>query len=172
MARGPSFARPAPLSMVLILGLVAFLAGAGQAWTQTEGGLSAADRTALAALRTRYTSGWLADRPETVLDTFTDDALLMPDSSPSVQGRAAIRDFFWPEGAGPTGVVLFELKSSLVRGVDTLAYDHGTYRLELEIEGRSETVRAAGEYLAVARRDADGVWRWAAYSWDLIDDQD
>lgn len=126
---------------------------------------TAADRRAVDTLRQRYNAAWLDGERESILSLFTEDALLLADGLPAVDGREAIATFYWPADGSPSTVTHFTSSSRRLEVSGDLAYDQGTYVLAFALDGVSEPVSTAGDYIAVARRQEDGLWRWALYGW-------
>ncbi|HET9223265.1 MAG TPA: hypothetical protein VFO07_12215, partial [Roseiflexaceae bacterium] len=67
--------------------------------------LKPADRAGIRSAIDVYTTSWLTNDPEAVMRTLTQDAVLIPHHGvPPVEGAAAIRTFWWPEGGSPTTI--------------------------------------------------------------------
>lgn len=154
------------LARALLVGLVALAACRADIGSTASGSaLSPSDIGAVRALSDEYARAWLADDTAAVLGVFTNDAALVPHlGNPHVVGREAIRRHFWPPGTAPAPVFRYDRESLEVNGAGDVAWDRGTYALGMVFQG--DTIRNAGNYLAVARRGEDGRWRWSAYTWN------
>jgi uncharacterized protein (TIGR02246 family) len=116
------------------------------------------DLAALDALRADYVAGILAGDAATAAAVFAEDALWLHPYAPAVEGRAAIRATYEPE----PGVTVhdFTITSLAVDGYGDLAFDRGAYSETVVIEGVAEAITVTGKYVVIARKEADGSWRW------------
>jgi ketosteroid isomerase-like protein len=87
---------------------------------------------------------------------YANDAQLMPPNAPTVQGKAAIRDFWTAFFAA--GVTDAKLDTHQTGASGDLAYSIGAYGFTLA------GVRHAGKYLVVWRKEADGGYKCIADS--------
>lgn len=146
------------------LAAVAYLAACASS-TEASRGFSAGDSASVVALSQEYGRAWLAGDSAAIMELFTDDAVLVPHlGNPHAMGQRAIRDHFWPPDSRLVPVIEFERNSLGVSGINGMAWDRGTYRLAFDFNG--DTLGNEGNYLAVARRDERGRWRWVAYTWN------
>lgn len=131
--------------------------------------LTAEDIEAIRELNLVYPSAWLANDPDAVMATLTDDAVLIPAlGTDPVRGAEAIREFFWPPDAPPSTIPLFEMNPDGIEGAGDIAYVWGTMSLSFSIEdeGESQLYTTAGNYLMVMRRDDSDQWKIARYIWN------
>jgi uncharacterized protein (TIGR02246 family) len=87
----------------------------------------------------------------------TPGAVLLPPGSSTINGRAAIVEFWNGAFSQGTGTMDFATEEVVAR--DDMAYERGTY--SFAAGGQSET----GKFLAVWLRGADGVWRIHRDAW-------
>ena len=87
----------------------------------------------------------------------TPGAVLLPPGAPTINGRAAIVEFWSGAFTQGTGTMDFGTEEVIAR--DDMAYERGTYTFAGG--GQSET----GKFLAVWMRGADGVWRIHRDAW-------
>lgn len=132
--------------------------------------LSQEEVEAVRALNLSYPKAWLSNDPDRVMETFAEDAVIIPAlGTPPVEGRQGIRSFFWPEGFPPTVVTRFEMKPQEIEGRVDVAYVRGSMSIAFETEddelGR-QVYTTAGNYLMVMKRDAESGWRIARYIWN------
>ena len=126
----------------------------------------------IASLRTvadAYREGWLRGDSAAVLRLFASDAVLLPHhGDPPVVGLDAIRAFWWPPSAAPTRVTALEqtVDGERVEGRTGVLWGRFTLRFSWEAEGETRSLRNAGTYLMVLRREADGRWLITHRMWD------
>lgn len=153
---------PAPSLMIVVAFFAVGCAGAG-------GELSEGDRIAVRNLNEVYTSAWLRDDREAVMDLFADGAVLIPHrGDPAVEGREAIRAFFWPT-EGPLAVVTgFDMVTHDIGGNDRIAYVRGRFSLGFYLDGEEERESFAneGNFVMIVQKDATGSWRISQYIWN------
>lgn len=128
----------------------------------TVGPMSDADVAAVRALGTSYAQAVLAGNAEAVAALYADDAVEMPPNVAARLGKATIQAAY--EGGG--GTTAFTLTSQRIDGRADLAYDRGTWSWTGVLPGQSEPSSDTGKYLAIARRQADGPWRWTEVIWN------
>ena len=128
-----------------------------------------ADVLRLRAVNDAYRAAWLAGDSAAVLRLFAPDAVLLPHhGDPPVVGLEAIRKFWWPPNTSPATITGLELTAdgaSVDGDVGTL-WGRFALGFSFEAEGREQSVRNAGTYLMVLRRDGDGEWRITHRMWD------
>jgi uncharacterized protein (TIGR02246 family) len=88
---------------------------------------------------------------------YTPDAILVPQKSEIIRGRASIQPFLrrW---LSSTKVREFEVATEDLRVLGDAAYAVGTYRMACDDAG-SGTVRDEGKFLIVYERSPDGKWQ-------------
>ncbi len=116
------------------------------------------DREQIEAIEERIMAGFAAGDADAIAAQYTEDALLLPQDSPPVQGRAAIAESYRP--------ALEEFDMRLRTRVEEVEVAGGWAWLRGRFEHTSTRkadgafTEYRGKYLAVARRDPDGVWRF------------
>jgi uncharacterized protein (TIGR02246 family) len=136
--------------------------------TQGGGQESGEELARLRAVNDAYRAAWLAGDSAGVLRLFTPDAVLLPHhGDPPVVGLEAIRAFWWPPGP-PTTVTTLDLTSdgAEVNGEIGTLWGRFALAFSYESEGRRRSVRNAGTYLMVLRRQPGGEWRITHRMWD------
>jgi uncharacterized protein (TIGR02246 family) len=131
--------------------------------------LSKQDAASIKAAIDAYRTSWLAGDAEGVLNTFTEDAVLLPPHAGSpVVGRAAIRKYWWPEGATPAKITKLNITFEQVGGDSMIGYARGRDEVAWSVEEDSttKTYALAGIYLNVMRKLPDGSWRISHHMWD------
>jgi len=128
-------------------------------------GLSAEDVDAVTAANQAYVVAWLANDPDAIMSTLTDDAVLIPHHGVDpVVGAQAIRDFWFPADSPPAKVTRMVNSVTEAQGSDHLAIVWGRSELVFTYEGT--TYRNRGNYLAVLKKGEDGRWRIARRIWN------
>lgn len=131
--------------------------------------LAEEDRTSVENLAGGYTAAWLRGDAGRILDLFAEDAVLIPHHGvPAVEGKVAIRDFFWPPDGPPTRVTEFTLAPREISGNSQLAFVRGRFTLSFSSDSPNgpKSFSNQGNFLLLARRDTDGKWRIARYMWN------
>jgi uncharacterized protein (TIGR02246 family) len=119
----------------------------------------------IAAIEERIMAGFAAGDADAIAAQYTEDALLLPQDSPPVQGRAAIAELYRP--------ALEELTMRLRTRIEEIEVAGGWAWLRGRFEHTSTSkadgtvTEYRGKYLAVARRDPDGVWRFHRDAFNL-----
>ena len=96
---------------------------------------------------------------------FTENARLLPDGAPIVEGREAIAQFW--QGyfdAGLTNLRLSLIEGELV-GEDTFI-ETGTWTVTVP-NADGTTMDVGGKALVIWKREADGVWRMDQDMWNM-----
>jgi len=118
--------------------------------------LSGSDLRAIEVADAAYSEAWLSGDPEQVLDSLTEDAVIVPSGMPAKFGRRAMREFWFPVDAAATTVTEFDVHREEIGGSGDLGFVRGWFTLGFEYEG--EAIRSGGSFLSILRRDASGEW--------------
>jgi uncharacterized protein (TIGR02246 family) len=128
-----------------------------------------ADLARLRAVNDAYRAGWLAGDSAAVMRLFAQGAVLLPHhGDPPVVGLEAIRAFWWPPDAGSTTVTQLDITTERaeVEGDTGVLWGRFALAFSFEADGQPRSLRNAGTYLMVLRRQADGEWRITHRMWD------
>jgi uncharacterized protein (TIGR02246 family) len=140
--------------------VVVALAYAGSAIAQSATGKgAAADADAIRAVAKDYETTTNAGDLERWIQTFTEDAVLLPPDHPMMAGRPAIRDFAKRSYFDPFKMQLSFSFSDLTVSGDW-AFAHGPYTLSLTPKDGGPAVQAKGKFVDVFRRSPNG-WKFA-----------
>ncbi len=101
---------------------------------------------------------------ERVSQFCTEDSLLMPPSSPQVQGRAAIKDY-WQSSIIDFGVSDLILRCHEATEVEDMTIVVGSLSCSVPAEGGSRTT-IVEKYLAIWKKSDDGDWYLHRDSWN------
>jgi len=115
------------------------------------------DRVALDKLRTDFAAAFNAKDPAGVANLYSSDAVLMPEGEPTVEGRAAIQQYF------KAGFDQFTVKASLTSQEFTFmgadwAYDRGKYVWIVTPKAGGNPTTVEYNYLTPLHREPDG-WK-------------
>ncbi len=125
--------------------------------------LSEDDRTAIKEARYRYTQALDGDSTA-VMNSLTADAVLIPHhGDPQIEGKEAIRNFWWPPQTPPTQVTRFTSDIAEVSGNNGLAYVRGRFQLEFSYDSVFYTNQ--GNFLNVLVRTDEG-WKLSRLIWN------
>jgi uncharacterized protein (TIGR02246 family) len=116
-----------------------------------------------------YRAAWLAGDSAAVLRLFAPDAVLLPHhGDPPVVGLSAIGAFWWPPEAPPTTVTTLDITSEGAEAGGDQGVLWGRFALgfSFEVNGQQRSMRNAGTYLMVLRRQPGGEWRITHRMWD------
>lgn len=94
---------------------------------------------------------------------YTEDAKLLPAGSEMGTGKQAIQAFW--ESALKMGVRSLTLETLDIGYEGDLAYEIGTYSLDIQPEGGQATTDR-GKYVTVRKRQPDGSWKLVADIWN------
>jgi uncharacterized protein (TIGR02246 family) len=114
-------------------------------------------RAAIEAANGRFKAAYLRGDTVAIADNYTDDVIVMPQGSPAVRGRDAVRTYMAPEvSRAPSEVKEFNTTTEDVMVAGDLAVETGTF----EFVPRSTTAATEkGKYVTVWKRQADGSWK-------------
>ena len=131
------------------------------------GNLSAADVAKIRAVNEAYVAGWLRNEPQAVLDTFSGDAVLIPQGGRPVEGIAAIKKFWWPADGPRTTIKTFTITTDETGGEGDIGYVRGTFQFSFSYEegGQTRELTNKGNYLMIMKRQPDGAWRISHRMW-------
>ena len=115
----------------------------------------------------RFEQAMLAGDAATLSSFYTDDAVVLAQGQPKVEGIDAIRaefDAMSPEEARPTAFSL-DPESIVVSESGDMAYDVGTFTYTGAGPDGTE-MTDNGKYMAIWKPTADGTWKIAADIWN------
>jgi uncharacterized protein (TIGR02246 family) len=115
-------------------------------------------RASIEATNARFSEAVKHGDAEAVAQLFAEDGEAIPAAGKAfVSGRPALRDYYAARMRG-TRFLEVVLTTVSVETSGDLAWETGTNRLTVQA-GDAPPVTRTGRYLAVWRRQADGVWR-------------
>jgi uncharacterized protein (TIGR02246 family) len=129
--------------------------------------LSATDVAKIRAVNEAYAAAWLRNDPQGVLNTFSNDAILIPQGNRPVEGLEAIKKFWWPADGPRTTIKSFTITTDEIGGDGNIGYVRGTFQFSFSYEEKGETKELSnkGNYMMIMRRQSDGSWRISHRMW-------
>ena len=137
---------------------LALLAPAGPADAQT----ARPETAAIAEAGRRFSAALMRGDTDAIMALYTGDAVIFPERSNAISGQEAIRRY-WTRSQG-SRVTRHQLTPTSVVLDGKHAYDHGTYEIAGERDGKSWGP-FHGKYLVVWRQEPAG-WKMALDMWN------
>ncbi len=150
------------LVFLLLLPASGLLGCGSRSAPQTDTG--AADVAALRELHDQMTRGQNAGDAGVYERTSASDVLVLPPDGSLIAGRQAHVKFGQEFFNAFTN--LFDNKSDEIVVSGDWGFDRGTYRYTETPRAGGATVIREGNYLWLARREPDGMWRYARIIWN------
>jgi uncharacterized protein (TIGR02246 family) len=123
------------------------------------------DRAQIEAIEERIQAGFAAGDADAIAAQYTEDALLLPQDSPPIRGRAAIAENYRPALKEYTMRLQTHVEEVEVAGDWAWLRGRFEHTSTSKADGTVTTYR--GKYLGIARRDPDGVWRFHRDAFNL-----
>lgn len=98
-----------------------------------------------------------------VLTLYAENSTFMPPNQPIIRGKDALKSFY--DDLLKSGAGNLKLNVSEVSGFGPLAYQSGTYEMDVKPASGGAAARDRGKYLFVLRRMA-GTWRYEYTMWN------
>ena len=125
--------------------------------------LSDADVAAIKALGPALDEAVLAGDWNGVITLFTEDGMWMGPNSPIIQGHSAMMDLLESSGMKVTE---HKVEFVEVDGYGDIAYARGNGVETFSMEGVAEPIKDEYKLLGILRKQPDGSWRIALWSWN------
>lgn len=116
------------------------------------------DRDQIEAIEERIMAGFAAGDADAIAAQYTEDALLLPQDSPPIEGRAAIAENY--RSALAEFAMRLRTRVEEVEVAGDWAWLRGRFEHTSTHKADGTVTEYRGKYLAIARRDPDGVWRF------------
>lgn len=118
-----------------------------------------ADIAALEAASDSLFAAWRDKKPEAILSHFADDAVAMESFAPAMNGKAAMAEYVNGIVHDPNfSLRMTRLKTDVSKSGD-LGYVRGTYDLAYTDPRSKALTKAAGHFIAILKKRADGSWK-------------
>lgn len=118
---------------------------------------------AMKAAQMRYPVAWMTNNPTEVMNTLTDNPIIVPSGMSAIEGAEAARAFWWPAGDTPAIVTRFDMVQEHAEGHGDLGYVRGTFILEFDYQG--ESYRNEGEFVSILENGEKG-WKISTHMWN------
>ena len=96
-----------------------------------------------------------------IVDLYAEDTTFMPPNRPIIRGKDSLKAFYQDLVSGANGL---QLKVDEVSGSGQLAYQTGTYEMEVK-NAKGQPERDRGKYLFILR-SMGGNWRYEFSMWN------
>jgi uncharacterized protein (TIGR02246 family) len=110
-------------------------------------------------LRNSFITAFNSGDAAAVADLYTSDGIALPQNQPAMTGREAILNYnkgMFEQFTPKISIMSEELKIS---GSGDMAFDRGTYTMELTPKAGGAVIMDEGKYLVVLQRQPDGSWK-------------
>ena len=143
-------------SLLAALALAVTVSACATAATQSEE-FSRTDADAIRKASVDLAAAFNEKQIETLLTFYADNSVFMPPNAPQLRGRDPLKSFFGE--LIEKGAANLQLTPEEVAGHGPIAYEYGTYSIDLGPNGRDR-----GKYVRVLRNTA-GTWRAEKTIW-------
>ncbi len=120
------------------------------------------ETAAIAEAGRQFSAAYMRGDTDAIMALYTRDAVIFPERSKAISGQDAIRRY-WTRGQG-SRATRHQLTPTSVVVDGKHAYDHGTYEVAGERDGKAWGP-FRGKYLVVWRHEPDG-WKMALDMWN------
>ena len=108
----------------------------------------------------------LEDDMETALSFYADDAISLPSYEPMLKGKAAIKEHSMKSHEAGFKINDMALNTMDVWSGGDLAFEIGTYTINMTMPGMPNAMDDKGKYLTVWQKQTDGSWKMKAETWN------
>jgi uncharacterized protein (TIGR02246 family) len=140
------------ISIVALLALAGCTTSTNQPAPSTE-----ADQAQIDKLRDAFIVAFNAGDAEAIADLYAPDAVVMPQNQQAVTGHDAIVNVnkaMFDQYTPKISITSIETKI-----FGDVAFDRGTYTIELTPKAEGNPISDEGKYLIIIQRQADGSWK-------------
>ena len=123
-----------------------------------------ADLKAIDSVREQHVAALNDGDADAWVSKFTEDAVQMPPNAPANFGKEAIGA--WSQGFLSHFRVQFALDAGEVRILDEWAFERGDYTIALDSKAGGLSMKDAGKYITLYKREPSGTWRMARDIWN------
>ena len=120
------------------------------------------DQAAIREKNAAFVTAFNAKDMTQILDAYNEASVFMPPNQPVIRGRDALKTFY--DEMLQSGATNLKLDAGEISGHGPLAYQSGTYELDMKPATGPET-RDRGKYLFILRKMA-GTWRYEYTVWN------
>ena len=113
-----------------------------------------------------YEKACLSGNYNAIAGFYTDDAISLPSYQPVMRGKDAILQSEKKDVDEGLKYKTFNIRSSDVYSSGDLAYEIGTYEVDLTSPKMPNEINDHGKYLNVWQRQSDGSWKIKVNTWN------
>ncbi len=117
------------------------------------------DEAQIRAIEDRIMAAFAAGDADALAANYTEDAVLMTMDRPSITGRKNIADHYRRMLQNVTTRLTTHIEEVQVGG--DWGFMRGRFEQTITMKQNGASMSVKGKYIAVVRRDKDGVWRFA-----------
>jgi ketosteroid isomerase-like protein len=147
-------------SVLLLLAVVCVASACSTAAPGEEFGMK--DQAAIREKNADFVKAFNARNMDQMLAAYTENSVFMPPNQPVLRGKDALKTFYDEMLKG--GGTNLKLDAGEISGHGPLAYQSGSYELDMKPAGGAET-HDRGKYLFILRKMA-GTWRYEYTVWN------
>ena len=118
----------------------------------------AADEAAIHALVKDWSAAAQAKDAEKFVSVYAEDATVMFEDAPDINGLAAIKEAVPGMMQDPNFALSFAADKVVVARSGDLAYETGSYQMTMS-DAKKKPAHEAGRYVVVWQKQADGAWK-------------
>ena len=115
------------------------------------------DTAKIDQLRDSFIAAFNSGDAAAVANNYASDAVALPQNQPAMAGHDAILNY--NKTLFDTFTAKIAIKSEETKVSGDLAFDRGTYTMELTPKGKGAPISDEGKYLVILQRQADGSWK-------------
>jgi ketosteroid isomerase-like protein len=149
-----------PKSVLFLLGVLGLVSACSTATPGEEFGMK--DQAAIREKNAEFVKAFNAKDMNQILAAYTENTVFMPPNQPVLRGKDAMKTFY--DDMLKAGGTNLSLDAGEISGHGPLAYQSGTYELDMKPAGGPET-HDRGKYLFILRKMA-GTWRYEYTVWN------
>ena len=114
-----------------------------------------------------YTNGWLENDAERVLGLYSDSATIIPSGLSPIQGKKAIKEFWFPNDGSTTVIHYYNLEILDISGSNDLAYtyENGNLSFTYEREDFRLDRKAESHAITIYKKNELGEWKVRKRIW-------
>ena len=147
-------------SVLFLVSLVCLVSACASSNPAEEFGMK--DQAAIREKNAEFVKAFNAKDMNQILAAYTENSVFMPPNQPILRGKDALKSFY--EDMLKAGGTNLKLDAGEISGHGPLAYQSGTYELDMKPAGGAET-HDRGKYLFILRKMANN-WRYEYTVWN------
>ena len=105
-------------------------------------------------------------KPTESLNLYAEDAISLPNYSPILKGKEAIKKHHQEMETSGIKFHSFDLTTMMIKEAGDLIHEIGTYTLSMSIPGAPERIQDKGKYLTIWKKESDGSLKIVTETWN------